>query len=236
MSNSKLSARSHAYLFAAIAKQIVDSYGETGRDIIRKGVIHYGKQRGSRMRQRALREGAIPDPLTYIIYGEWAAEPGEMEIDMPKVNPDIQFLFKKCPWCDVWKEKGLLEKYGYLYCKYVDEAIAAGFNPELQFDTLSTRGCGAQVCDMRIRNAFITKDQLEELQKTTRSMGNRNKRPWDYHCAHLYKALWDVIVPHLGIEGEKLLIQALEDFSEEFGEEAAMEFLKLVNSDFTVAD
>lgn len=236
MNESKLSARSHAYLFAVIAKRIVDTYGEEGKDVIREGVIHYGKQRGSRMAQRAIRNGAEPDIPSYILYGEWIAEPGDMNIETPSISPDVRFLYKKCPWYDVWHETGLLEKYGYLYCKYVDEAIAAGFNPAIRFDILSARGCGASVCDMRFRNANLSEEKWKELQAKAKEFGNRFKRPWDYHCAHLFKALWEVIISRLGINGEKQIILALEDFTEKYGKEAADEFLRLVSSDYNKAD
>ena len=51
----------HANLFALIYKAAVDLYGENGAKAADEGTKLYGQQRGARMAQRAMKDGA---PLT----------------------------------------------------------------------------------------------------------------------------------------------------------------------------
>ena len=66
-----------------------------------------------------------------------------------------------------------MEQYGYLYCKYIDIAIAQGYNQRLKFDVLKNRGLGDDVCDMRLRNAHVTgADEVEfALRDMNKPMG-----------------------------------------------------------------
>jgi hypothetical protein len=229
-----VTARSHAYLFGVIAKEVIDTYGEQGIQTIAEGVVKYGRQRGRRMAQRTAVDGLEFSALNYIAYGEWSAEPGEMDFSIPAKNPDVQFWIKKCPWYDVWKENGLLDKYGYLYCKYVDVAIAQGYNPALQFDVLTNRSAGDEVCDMRIRSANATEKDDVELATRIKTLSSKAKMPWDYHCAHLYKTLWEVVVSRFGIAGQRSMQKALQTFEAACGQEASSAILKLMEIDYNV--
>jgi hypothetical protein len=235
MSEAKsLTARSHAYLFGVIAGEVITAYGERGVDAIAKGTVKYGQQRGQRMAQRTVADGFELSALNYIAYGEWSAEPGEMDFTIPSKNPDVQFCIKKCPWYDVWQEHGLLDQYGYLYCQYVDVALAEGYNPSLQFDVLSTRACGGEVCDMRIRRANASAQDEAELADRIKKLGNKAKMPWDYHCAHLFKTMWETVVATFGYDGLASMQKALQAFDEVYGQEAGAAILKLMEIDFNV--
>lgn len=229
-----LTARSHAYLFGIIAKEVIDTYGEKGVKAVTQGVITYGEQRGRRMAQRTVADGLELSVLNYVAYGEWAAEPGEMDFSIPTKNPDVQFYVKKCPWYDIWQENHFLEKYGYLYCKYVDIAIAKGYNPDIQFDILTNRGLGDEVCDMRIRDAYASEKDEAELSARIKKLGNKVKMPWDYHCAHLYKAMWEAVVSNFGDNGQETMQKALLEFEAVYGKEAGDVMLKLMNIDYNV--
>jgi len=232
---SILTARSQAYLFGLIAKAIIDTFGEAGTEVIARGVTRYGEQRGGRMAQRTAADGLESTALNYVLYGEWSAEPGEMDVAIPAKNPDIQYWIKKCPWHDVWTEQGLLEKYGYLYCKYVDVALARGYNPELQFDILTNRGQGNAVCDMRLRNANVTEAEDAEFAVRAQKLGNKAKMPWDYHCAHLFKTLWESVAAAFGSAGVIAIQGALLEFETVQGREASTALLALMETDFNVA-
>ena len=227
-----LTARSHAYLFGLIAKEVIDAFDASGRQAVVKGVNLYGQQRGRRMAMRTVADGFEPSALNYVAYGEWTAEPGEMDFSIPAKNPDIRYWIKKCPWHDVWKEHGLLENYGYLYCKYIDVAIAQGYNPELRFDILSNRGLGDKVCDMRLRNAQVTEADEVEFSLRVKQLGNKAKMPWEYHCAHLFKTMWEVVVSTFGFSGLSSMQKALQAFEAVYGREAVNAMLKLMDIDY----
>lgn len=228
----ELSARSHAYLFGVIAKEVIDTFGEQGVKTIGDGVVRYGQQRGRRMAQRTEADGFERSMLNYVAYGEWSAKPGEMDFSVPAKNPDVQLWIKKCPWYEVWEENKLLEKYGYLYCKYVDVAIAQGYNPSIQFDVVACRGLGDDVCDMRMRSANATKQEDAELATRVNKLGSKAKMPWDYHCAHLFKTLWEAVTANFGSAGLLAMQKALQIFSEVYGQPAADAVLKGMEFDF----
>ena len=227
-----LSARAHAYLFGVIAREVIDAFEEPGMEAIAQGVIRYGQQRGKRMAERTRADGFEPSELNYVAYGEWSAEPGEMDFTIPAKKPDIQLYIQKCPWCEVWQENGLLEKYGYLYCKYVDVAIAQGYNPSIQFDVLECRGLGGAVCDMRLRNSKATPQAEVELASRIRDLSNKAKMPWDYHCAHLFKVLWEEVSASFGFAGLMAMQNALIAFNAVYGSAAGNAVLALMKVNF----
>ena len=228
-------AHGHAYLFGFIAKSVIDEFGKDGVNAVAEGVIKYGRQRGRRMAQRTLADGFKLTALNYVAYGEWFAEPGDMDSSIPSKKPDLEFLIKKCPWHDVWTENSLLEKYGYLYCKYVDVAIGEGYNPKIQFDIVACRGLGDSVCDMRMRNAKATDKDERALSERISKLGNKAKMPWDYHCGHLFKALWEVVTARFGSGGLAVMQKALGQFNSVYGEEAGDALLRLMDVDYNVA-
>lgn len=230
----KLTAHSHAYLFGVIAHEVIVCFGEAGTQAIAEGVKRYGRQRGRRMAERTLADGFELSALNYVAYGEWSAEPGDMDVSIPAKNPDIQYLIKKCPWHDTWSRYGLLEKYGYLYCQYVDVALAEGYNPELRFDILENRGLGNTVCDMRLRNANVTAAEEAEFALRVAKLANKAKMPWDYHCAHLFKTLWEEVVAQFGQAGYEAMLKALKDFQVVHGRAAAEQVLQGMSTDYNV--
>ena len=229
-----LTARSHAYLFGVIARETIDTFGEIGEQAIAKGVVLYGQQRGRRMAMRAAADELESSALNYVLYGEWSSAPSEMDFSILSKNPDIQYWIKKCPWHDVWFEQGQLEQYGYLYCKYIDIAIAQGYNQRLKFDVLKNRGLGDDVCDMRLRNAHVTGADEVEFALRIERLGNKAKMPWDYHCAHLFKTLWEVVVSTFGFGGMESMQKALQAFGKVYGRKTGDDILKLMDTDFNV--
>lgn len=233
--NEAFTAHSHAYLFGIIAKLVIDRFGKDGVEAISAGVIQYGRQRGRRMAQRTRQDGLEPTALNYVAYGEWVAEPGDMDSAIVSKNPDLEFLIKKCPWHDVWTNNDLLEQYGYLYCQYVDVAIGEGYNSDIQFDIVACRGLGDSVCDMRMRKAQATESDEKELSERINRLANKAKMPWDYHCGHLFKTLWEVVVSRFGYAGLTLLQEALLEFNHAYGENAGETLLRLMSIDYNVA-
>lgn len=230
----KLTAHSHAYLFGVIAHEVIVKFGEAGKQVIAEGVTRYGRQRGRRMAERTLTDGLELSELNYVAYGEWAAEPGDIDVSIPAKNPDIQFLIKKCPWHDTWSRYGLLENYGYLYCKYIDVALAESYNPALRFDILENRGLGDAVCDMRLRSANVTDEEEAEFVRRVEQLGTKAKMSWDYHCAHLFKTLWEEVVAQFGQAGYETMLKALKDFQVVHGRAATDRLLQGMNTDFDV--
>lgn len=122
---------------------------ENYREIFMLATKHYAMQRGSRMAQRALRDGQKLDYATFCRYGEWipsremlnAGEAcAKVEIS---VEPDYEYHVTYCPWNRQFVDMGQ-EEAGRIYCGCLDEAILRGFNEAVKFRTVQTRYEGAE--------------------------------------------------------------------------------------------
>lgn len=107
-----LRIENQAIVFALLCKYTVETEGEKGREVIQKGMIRYGRERGARMAARAKANG---DPIalwTNQAYGEWKPDyEGQMEFGYDETEPTLKSYISKCAWCDAWNKYGLLE-YG----------------------------------------------------------------------------------------------------------------------------
>ena len=63
--------RVHAYIAAKYYTYLVETFGERGRLAFVHGTQYYASQRGRRMAQRAIRDGAPLTQASYNYYGEW---------------------------------------------------------------------------------------------------------------------------------------------------------------------
>lgn len=223
----------HALLFAWISRAVMETVGEQkGQEAIRKAVLRYGTQRGKRMALRARANGDPLNMLNYMAYGEWKASPGKMEQAMVEKSPHARIHIPKCPWYTTWDENGLLP-YGRYYCLVIDEALASGFNPELQIDVNGTRSNGAGQCEFIYHDANLTPTNESILAyKKAVVPGESAVMPWEYHVGHLYTTLKTVLTAELGAEGQKAVEQGLAEFKARFGEQASQNVVAFQNTDF----
>ena len=156
-------------------------------------------QRGSRMAQRAIRDGQKLDYITFCRYGEWEPS-GEVvrtgnvsKTSVASYTPDYEYHVMTCPWYQGFQKFGALEA-GALYCANLDEAINQGFNGQIPFRTVQTMHT-ADCCIFRVRDAGITPE-------TDLSHREGSVRGFDYHCAHIYTAFGTVCTGIFGQEGE----------------------------------
>ncbi|BAD62934.1 hypothetical protein ABC0392 [Shouchella clausii KSM-K16] len=115
-----------AKMFAQIAKQVVDEYGEKGEAVIMSAVEQFGKKRGQGIAQRARSNGFENTVENYLShYDMGRSELFEFESSYKK--EEIEQTFTKCPLGQQWADDGTGE-YGILYCRMIDPSIAKGYN------------------------------------------------------------------------------------------------------------
>jgi hypothetical protein len=221
-------------MFAWIAKAVIERCGwEQGEAVVRKAVRRYGEERGQRMAQRARANRHSLSMVNYLAYSEWRAAPGSMLQSMPVKNPDLQVLVERCPWNTAW-EASQLKPYGCLYCKEIDEAVLRGFNPKLHIEVLSTQSGGEDNCEFIFQQARL--DLPRSLKFAFRKSifpGSRVVMPWDYHTAHLFYSMCQVIEAELGEKGARAMEAALTQFVEVYGEESASLIRRYQSMDFS---
>lgn len=232
MENLLTSASHHAMLFAYIAKETIEAFGEAGKVAVTEGVKRYGKQRGQRMALRTLADGNETNVMNYLVYGEWEALPGQMDLRFPAYEPEVRMQNYKCPWHTEWSKRGLLD-YGYYYCKDVDAALARGYNG-MDLSLVKNRVMGDECCDFIFRENGIAASDMQKFQELKQKVGNKAKMPWEYHTGHLYKTMREAVETAFGSEGTKAIERALKDYEQEYGKEATQLVLDYANIDYDV--
>lgn len=227
----------HANLFALIYKAASELYGENGAKAADEGTKLYGQQRGARMAQRALKDGAPLTMESYLLYGEWTDKNGHSKGYVSAKTPVYCLDNTVCGWCEAWKNAGLLE-YGKNYCSYVDHNLVKGFNPELKLDILQVLSQGGDTCAFRWNGFALENEEQEKAYAEKKAtLGDRTLKDFLYHTGHLLSAMKQALTAQLGAEAaEKITLKALVDFSLMYGEEMARAVIKESQQDFTVVD
>lgn len=226
------SASHHAMLFAYIAKEVIDTFGQEGEYAIRKAVGSYGWQRGRRMAMRARLDGKSQDARSYALYTEWECFPGQVERDSERRDGCYCIHYHRCPWYTEWKHFGMLD-YGKYYCADVDNAILSAFgirNGGLK----GSRVDGCATCDLVFGDTEGSAETDEHLAADAYYLGDSARQPWEYHVGHLYQALSTGVVALFGREGRRALKRALKKYESHFGSQAKDLVLQYAELDFDV--
>ena len=224
----------HANLFALIYKAAVDFYGEKGAAAADEGTKLYGQQRGSRMAQRATKDGAPLTMESYLLYGEWADKNGHSKSYVSATQPVYCTNSTVCGWCEAGKSAGLLE-YGKNYCTYVDKNLVKGFNPQLKLDINSVLSQGGETCAFQWNGFAMTDPDGYNAKKA--ALGDRALKDFLYHTGHLLSAMKQAIAGELGNErAEKIAAKAMADYADMYGADFAQAVLEESTQDFTVVE
>lgn len=119
-----------AKMFALVAKEVVDEFGEAGAEAVKRGVWNFGVARGKDIARRAAARGQKNDTDNYLISYDMDRS-DEFESHDTYGEGYVEQHFTRCVFADQFKKEGL-EKYGMLYCETIDPAIAYGYNPDMK--------------------------------------------------------------------------------------------------------
>lgn len=209
----------HALLFGFFAKEALLCPG--GEEALRHAVERYGLQRGARMAARARKDGMPLGVDNYLLYGEWAAGPGEADMRMPALEPEVNLQNHSCAWMHTWEAHGMVP-LGRHYCDLVDASLARGFDPELNMETVMYRPGGDAFCDFFFRGRPMSAEMRDRLARNREKLGVRAKKDWDYHTGHLYGALVRTLREDIGAEEtDAIEAKAMQAYEREFGRAAA---------------
>ena len=117
-------------MFAHIAKPVVDTYGEEGEQVIMRAVERFGNKRGAGIAQRA-RTNGLENSLENYLTNYDMGRSDLFEIETVYKEDEVEQTFTHCPLGQQWADDGM-GKYGILYCKVIDPAIAKGYNKNFE--------------------------------------------------------------------------------------------------------
>ncbi len=223
----------HALLYALLAKNAEELCGAPGNEAAVKGTVLYARERGLRMAKRALADGKELTFRNYFLYKEWVDTKGWSKGRLVHVRP-YHHQTLVCGWNETWK-KYHLEKYGALYCSYVDENLVKGFNPELRLKLSQLLSHGDAFCDFNWGDVGFTRvEDVGALEKEALSKSASRTRDFLYHTAHVLSAMRRTFHLELGlVKGEKIAGEALLEYEKVFGREKKEALLKEAELDFT---
>jgi hypothetical protein len=135
-------------MFAVFAKTVIDALGkEKGEALVREAVMTFGAVRGKRIAEKVKGQGLELTFANFLIY---------MDLDSsaaltftPSIEDGNMLLsISRCAFAEGAQAVGL-EEYFHYYCKWVDNAIIEGYNPDLVLEIPQTISGGADACIFR---------------------------------------------------------------------------------------
>ncbi|NCB41131.1 MAG: hypothetical protein EOM59_00705 [Clostridia bacterium] len=223
----------HAYIVARFFKRLIEMFEDRGLQAFILATHKYAEQRGSRMAQRAIRDGKPLTFATYREYGEWQSTEAADNLmggflqDVISNEPDYEVHIKACPWAFQFAAMGMQE-CGVIYCAHLDKALARGFNPYLVFDvpqSVNNHDCCIQI----MRDVDFTENQVFNKD-------SKNVKGFDYHCGHVFSTFSSLVKSIFGEAGAQISQDVLHDFSQAYGENAAQTLKSFETLDFNTID
>lgn len=217
----------HAFIAARYYVRLTEAFGQRGQAAFVHAVQYYAGQRGRRMAQRAIRDGRPLTHETFLQYGElrMTDEVGPTEREVVAIAPDYVLRITACPWHEQFREMGCLEA-GAIYCRHVDEALARGFSPEIDFHAdanLNASDC----CIHRVTGVYYQNPPEGASRE-------EYKRDFSYHCGHLYWSFSETVAAIFGAQGETVAAGVLADFSGAYGQAMTDALSRWRHTDFNV--
>ncbi|MCW4048425.1 MAG: L-2-amino-thiazoline-4-carboxylic acid hydrolase [Candidatus Bathyarchaeota archaeon] len=117
-------------MYIVFAEEMVDSFGDEGKQALIRAVQAYGKARGLRLRKRHEEEGR---PINLRSLFEHYDLPGISGTEKTRTkftdNQLVSFTYK-CPYEQIWRSRGKVE-LGLVYCQYFHHAFWQSYRPDL---------------------------------------------------------------------------------------------------------
>lgn len=221
----------HAVLTGVFGRAAERAAGEYGLKALAAAIVSYGRQRGDRMRRRALRDGRERNYETYLAYGELSipSEPGDYSVRSRR--PVYVNCCHCCLWALAWKKFGM-ERYGKVYCDYVDFSLVQGFSADMVMLVETAIGRGDEVCAFVNVGYQMTDEAERRLAGLRADLGDRYKRDFGYHCGHLLNSFDRILGAVLGADYGKVREEALLEFAQIYSEEAVNALEREAQRDF----
>lgn len=219
----------HAHIAVRFYQLLKENFEFRGVLAFNHATQYYAGQRGRRMAQRVIRDNKKLTYENYCQYGEWINtdftinEGTANKSIINQISPHYEREVFVCPWHSEFKESNEIEG-GHEYCKYLDECIAKGFNPDIKYRMLKTlhkdTSCIHFIEDAEIDSqSILTKDGTHLLD-------------FEYHCAHSFWSYAEISESIFKFEGLKISLQVLNDLKYKYGEGVSEIILKYKNMNF----
>ena len=209
----------HAVIYGLLLQQAEALNGAEGEKASEKATVLYARERGLRMAMRCVADGQPLTPRNYLNYGEWIDDRQWSSFQPAGIAP-FTLDALKCGWNESWKKHGL-EKYGQIYCTWIDKELVRAFNPEneLLIDGMLTHG--ADKCIFTFVGAdFAGDDDLARENEMRVDLRKRTLKDFLYHTGHILSALRRTYQLELGLPKATAIVdKALDEYEALFGKD-----------------
>src|SRR5699024_3893464 len=147
------------------------------------------------------------------------------EIGVVQDAPNYTFTIRSCPWKWQFDKMGSTLA-GMVYCTHLDNSICMGFNPYLTYEVDLSQLEDEGYCIHSVHSK--SKPNIDNKTYTKHIMN------FEYHCAHLYWSFHEVLTSIFRLKGEEVATYVLNDFGDEYGNNAMIAILKYRHTNFNV--
>ena len=119
-----------ARMFACIAREVGEKFGDEGIRAVREGVRQFGEARGRNIAERARAMGHEADPFHYLSCYDMGRS-GYFNSADRVTETEIEQDFDRCVFAETWMNDHT-EEYGIHYCELIDPSIARGYNKQME--------------------------------------------------------------------------------------------------------
>ena len=142
-----------AQLFSTVAKHVLQRLGpDEGEKLIRAAVEEFGRERGRRIAETVRARGKPLSLRNWLVYTD--ISPANFKARPSFPEGDLKACVGACTFINGARAWGLVD-YARLYCKYVDYAILAGYNPDVTLVLRDRHETGTDECVFR----YIMKEE-----------------------------------------------------------------------------
>ena len=134
-------------LLCTIAEEVINKFGEGGREILADSIRKYGLERGKRTAELVKSLGKDLNLKNFFIYGDLDSR-SILKYKPNIVDGNVEIIIRDCVFCNGCKDWGK-EEYGKIYCEYIDHAVLEGYNPDLILELPARMMLGDKKCHFR---------------------------------------------------------------------------------------
>jgi len=141
-----------AVQFSFLAKAVIEELGpQKGEALVRKAVEEFGRARGRRIAGIVKGLGKPLSLKNFLIYGDFDSTSFKSRADI--IDSELEVKWGKCDQWDTAQEFGVGD-YWKISCRYFDDALKDGYNPEIGMIKETRHDTGQSHCMLR----YITRD------------------------------------------------------------------------------
>lgn len=136
-------------LYYYVAREYLDTFGESGEKALRRAIRAFGEDRAHRMIRGHEAQGLPINIETLFTRRDQPSDPREESVLHRLTHQEWILDVLRCSFYDAWKVRGGLD-VGLIYCQEVHHAMWETYDTRLQVNLPETLTAGDGLCEFRV--------------------------------------------------------------------------------------